>query len=263
MEHIDDVGRTVRLDRPATRVVSLCPSVTETLFALKLQDEVVGRTRFCVHPAGEVKRAQNVGGTKKVDESRIDALQPDLILAVKEENTPEIIAALETRYPVYVFDVRTPDDALRMIGQIGAMCDRESEAAKLEEEIRLRLSRMTPVSLRYAYLIWESPTMAVGGDTFIDSLLQEAGWENVLSTADVHYPTINPEEIRACQPDVVFLSSEPYPFKEQHISRYKALYPECDVRLIDGEISWFGAHMRQSLDQLAALNEQIRKRQAY
>ena len=244
-------------------MVSLCPSVTETLFALNLRDEVVGRTRFCIHPSEEVKRAQNVGGTKKVDDARIEALRPDLILAVKEENTQEIIASLETKYPVYVFDVRTPRDALRMIEQIGAMCGRQDEAAKLVEEIRERLLRLTPVVLRYAYLIWESPTMAVGGDTFIDSLLQTAGWQNVLADSLEHYPVTSLETIRKNIPDVVFLSSEPYPFKERHIAAYKAAFPDCDVQLIDGEFSWFGARMRQSLDKLAEMNDKMRKRQAY
>ncbi|MFW5652945.1 MAG: helical backbone metal receptor, partial [Planctomycetota bacterium] len=118
---IDDLGRSIHIDGSASaRVVSLCPSITETLFDLGCGTSVVGRTKYCIHPSPAVDSVPSIGGTKKIDLKAVLALAPSLVLAVKEENTREDVEALIARgLRVFVFDVQTVKQAMTMIRRIG------------------------------------------------------------------------------------------------------------------------------------------------
>lgn len=260
----DDLGRSVSLPFPPQRIVSLCPSQTETLLALGLSREVVGRTRYCIHPATQVSAITEVGGTKQLRLDAIRALQPDVVIAEKEENRREDVTALEAEWPVYVTDVRGFDSALRMIRGLGRVCSRTQEGESLAARIEQRWQQLRPLNppLRVAYLIWRKPWMAAGGDTYINDVLAHCGLDNVFAGHAGRYPETTPEEIQALAPDVVLLSSEPYPFKDEHLREFASCLPpgnQSKVLLVDGEaFSWYGARMLPAADVLQTIVEQLR-----
>lgn len=241
---IDALGRQVPLNDAPRRIVSLCPSQTELLFDLGAGEQVVGITKFCVHPADGVREKKRVGGTKKVDYDSIRGLNPDLVIAQKEENTPEMVETLARLCPVYVTDVVDIDSALQMIEQVGALVGREGAAREIVAEIQGGLDGLAPLPYaRVLYLIWREPWMAAGRGTFIHSVLGACGFDNVLDLD--RYPTLSVDQMRVLAPDVVFLSSEPYPFKERHLHEVAGLVAGARVHLVDGEVfSWYGSRMR-------------------
>lgn len=184
---LDQLGHIVHLPVPAKRIVSLVPSQTELLFDLGLDDAIVGITKFCTYPEEKVRHKTVVGGTKNFRLELIAQLEPDLIIGNREENDQEGIARLREKYPVWMSDIVTLDDALRMIRSVGHLTNRSSEASQLAHRIRLafqslviEVSRLvTPRSV--AYLIWREPYMAVASGTFIDSMLAYCGLDNVFS----------------------------------------------------------------------------------
>ena len=242
----------------AQRIISLVPSQTELLYSLGLDEEVVGITKFCVHPQTWFKTKQRVGGTKNFHLDRIYALKPDLILANKEENTQAQIEKLQTQYPVYISDIQTIKDALQMIADVGYLVNKKSEAAKLIEQINIAQQTHLQVATasKTLYLIWHQPYMAAGVDTFINDMMKAAGFENcVLSN---RYPSLSMDEIIALNPSHIFLSSEPFPFKQKHIDELKNVLPNAKVILVDGELfSWYGSRMLQSFEYFSRLNEQL------
>lgn len=252
----DDLGRRVELSFPPQRIISLCPSQTETLLALGLGQRVVGRTRYCIHPAAQVSVITEVGGTKQIKLAEIAALKPDLIIAEKEENRRGDVAALAQNFPVYVTDVRDVDSALRMIHSFGKLCAVESPAESLANRIEQRWQRLKPLpqSKNVAYLIWRKPWMVAGNDNYIDDVLKRCGLRNVFADHPCRYPEITLGEIVAWSPDVVLLSSEPYPFTDEHLVEFAARLPRSKVLLVDGEIfSWYGARMLKAADGLQDL----------
>ena len=249
----DPLGRPVALVQfPPQRIVSLCPSQTELLFALGAGPRVVGRTRWCIHPQPEVSAVAAVGGTKKVSRTRVAELQPDLILGEKEENTPELIAQLEAIAPTYVTNVESVADAHTMIAQVGALVGAEAEAARLSAAIAARWQGLAPAPpLRVAYLIWRAPWMGVGASTYIHSVLTQLGLVNALATLPGRYPEIRLEQLAALGVQRVLLSSEPYAFTPADA---EALAAELalPVDVVDGEaFSWYGARMLPAADVLA------------
>ncbi|MDX1530390.1 MAG: helical backbone metal receptor, partial [Rhodothermales bacterium] len=245
----DARGRGLALERPPRRIVSLVPSQTELLADLGLDDEVVGLTRFCVHPEGWKARKPVVGGTKNVRLDRVEALRPDLVLANREENEKAQVEALEAFAPVFVTDVSTVEDALRMIRTIGALVGRAERAEALAGEVAAGFAALEAAEpVRAAYLIWRSgdggPYMTVGGDTFIHDVMRRASLANVFGERS-RYPEVTAGEIAAARPDAVLLSSEPFPFGERHAAEVTAAVPGVPVRLVDGELfSWYGSRMR-------------------
>lgn len=227
------------------RIVSLVPSQTELLADLGLADRVAGITKFCIHPANWLKEKRIVGGTKQLHYERIQALQPDLILANKEENTREIVETLARDYPVWVSDIYTLKDALDMIKRVGELTATEAAAGELTQEIRQGFAQLRPPADRKAlYLIWRQPYMAAGESTFINDMLRRCGYQNLLPEGS-RYPQLGVEEITKLNPEVVLLSSEPYPFKEKHIDELRQLVPQAQIRLVDGEMfSWYGSRLR-------------------
>lgn len=258
LETTDALGRPVVLDRPPRRIVSLVPSQTELLADLGLDEEVVGLTRFCVHPGGWKARKPIVGGTKNLRLDRLAALRPDLVLANREENErAQVEAVAASGAPVYVTDVATVDDALAMIRSVGRLVDRAARAEALAGEIEAGFDALGAAEpVRAAYFIWRRPWMTTGGDTFIHDVMRRAGLANVFGER-TRYPGVTPEEVAAARPDVLLLSSEPYPFKEAHAAELEAATGVPAV-LVDGEpFSWYGSRMRLAPPYLQALRDRL------
>lgn len=225
------------------KIVSLVPSITEALFDLGLTGhEVVGRTKFCIHPKDKVKNVTIVGGTKNINIEKIKALQPDLILANKEENVKEQVEALMNDFKVMVTNVETVEDNYYLLKNLGKLIGREERAQLFNLKIYDVLNQAKlDTSIKTAYLIWKNPYMSVGSDTFIHRILSETGFENIFKNK-TRYPEITPEDL--AEADLIMLSSEPFPFKEKHIEELKVFYPDKKIMIVDGEaFSWYGTHI--------------------
>jgi ABC-type Fe3+-hydroxamate transport system substrate-binding protein len=251
---VDMLGREVTVPEHPKRIVSLVPSQTELLADLGLDEEVIGITKFCVHPDHWFRSKPRVGGTKTVHVDRVAALKPDLIFANKEENVREQIEALEQVAPVWVSDIHTLDEALQMIRQASTLCNKSERGQDIANKIQAAFASFNFSSgKRTAYCIWRRPWMWAGSDTFIHDLLQRCGLKNVL-TASLRYPEMDLAALSTLNPEIVLLSSEPYPFKEKHIAEVQEALPAAKVVLVDGEMfSWYGSRLLQSASYLAGL----------
>jgi ABC-type Fe3+-hydroxamate transport system substrate-binding protein len=244
----DQIGRTIVLPHFPRRIISLVPSQTELLFNLGLDEQVVGITKFCIHPASWFRSKPRIGGTKAIDPARIDALQPDLIIANKEENDRQQVEALAARYQVWVSDVKTLSDALTMIRSVGALTGKEAEAGELANEIDARFSILPtpPKTSPAAYLIWYKPWMAAGSDTFIHQMLRYCGFDNAFGDRD-RYPQIDTSdlnELTGILDLTILLSSESYPFRQRHIDEIHKTLPNAAILQVDGELfSWYGSRL--------------------
>ena len=222
------------------RIVSLVPSQTEFLHGIGLNEEVVGITKFCIHPNEWFKSKTRVGGTKTVNFEKIKELQPDLIIANKEENTQSEIEALQKLYTVYISDIYTLEDSYQMMADIGVMTNREVETEKIVLNIKSNFEELKQLNKRVLYLIWREPFMLAGQNTFINHLLNKCGLTNGFEDESSRYNEISKDEISKLNLDYIFLSSEPYPFKEKHIAELNE-YTNAKIILVDGEMfSWYG-----------------------
>ncbi|TPV35479.1 cobalamin-binding protein [Paucihalobacter ruber] len=241
-----------------SRIISLVPSQTELLVDLGLQSSLVGITKFCVHPKNLRKEVTVVGGTKQVHFEKIKALQPDMILCNKEENTLEMVLELEKIARVEVSDVNTFDDALQLIKFYGELFDTTPSANKLIEQILANRTKfqvkLTQIQRKKAaYFIWQQPYMVVANNTFINAMLEEAGFDNVFKFRS-RYPEIELTDKDLQQAEVILLSSEPFPFKKNHLEQFKNLFPEKDVIIADGEMfSWYGSRLFKCFDYFIQL----------
>jgi iron complex transport system substrate-binding protein len=239
------------------RIVSLCPSLTELVFDLGRGADLVGRTKFCVHPAGLVDAVEKVGGTKNPKVARIVELAPDLVLLNEEENRREDAEALAAAgVRCHVSFPRDAGETAAMVRDIGAALARPAAAERIAADIEARAARVREAArgrapVRYAYLIWREPWMVAGGDTFVSAMLALAGGENVFASPAERYPTVTPAELAAADPDAVLLSSEPFPFAGKHADELAALagLPRERFRLVDGELlSWHGSRTPAGID---------------
>lgn len=250
----DQLGRPVIVSPDPKRIISLVPSQTELLHDLGLGDRVVGITKFCVHPEEWFHHKTRVGGTKALHLDRIAALEPDLIIANKEENERLQIEALARDFPVWVSDITTLDEARQMIGQVADMTN--TDANELLDEIDREFAGLKPLRdpARTTYLIWNEPIMLAGKDTFIDHLMERCGLINIAPTG--RYPEIDDQWLKNEAPEHVLLSSEPFPFNETHRTRLQELLPNATVTLVDGEMfSWYGSRLRYAPSYLQNLLE--------
>lgn len=255
MKILDQLNRPVVLEEPPRRIVSLVPSQTELLYDLGLDEEVLGITKFCVHPSHWLKSKTVVGGTKQHHFDKIAALKPALIIANKEENTKENIEQLSADYPVYVSDVSDLKSALAMIGDLGRLCARKEKGIALCSAIEEKINNYLPPpnqKYRVLYLIWQEPFMAAGSDTFISAMLKAAGYENAIS--EKRYPKLSREEITQIKPDHIFFSSEPFPFAAKHLATFKNEFGADQLHLVDGEMfSWYGSRLLKAVDYWSEL----------
>jgi ABC-type Fe3+-hydroxamate transport system substrate-binding protein len=248
------------------RIVSLCPSLTELVFALGRGDELVGVTDYCVHPAEGVAAVEKVGGTKTPNVARIVELAPDIVLLNEEENRIEDAQALEA-HAVRCLNT-FPKDALEtaaMVRTIGAALQRDEAAERVALDIETRAKRVADAArgrreVSWAYLIWRKPWMSVNRDTFASALLSLAGGRNVFGDAPTRYPEIRIEELVAADPQLVLLCTEPFPFEARHIDELCTLtgWPRSRFRIADGEyLSWHGSRTPAGIDYAASLIDSV------
>ena len=256
----DSLGRKVTLPSIPQRIISTVPSQTELLHSLELDDKVIGITKFCTYPHLWYKTKDRIGGTKNLNIQKIKKLLPDLIIANKEENNEEQILELVKDFPIWVSDVATYEDALKMIHIVGVMTGKEEKATQLVQEIEVEfkiLNAYPPKILKSVYLIWKDPYMAVGGGTFINDMLCKSGFSNVFKNYS-RYPQIEIDELVQISPDILMLSSEPYPFQEKHLLELQPLLPHTKIVLVNGELfSWYGSRMVYAPAYFASLRQQI------
>jgi ABC-type Fe3+-hydroxamate transport system substrate-binding protein len=256
---VDMMGREVVVNYPPLRIVSLVPSQTELLYDLGLKEEVVGITKFCVHPDSWYREKTRVGGTKNVNMQRIAALQPDLIIANKEENTREQIEELAKLYPVWISDICDLNGAMDMINGVGRVTARIEQSIKMVDSILLNFNDLNKEysSKRVVYFIWKNPWMCAGGDTFISNIITRLGWINVFEDIK-RYPEVTLAALKETGAELILLSSEPYPFKQQHIDEIMQVMPQAQVMLVDGEMfSWYGSRLLHATGYFKSLLEQL------
>lgn len=249
------------------RIVSLCPSLTELVFDLGRGEALVGRTKFCVHPAELVGAIERVGGTKNPKVDRIVALAPDLVLMNEEENRREDAEALQAAgIRCHVSFPKTATDTAAMVRSIAAAIDARPEGERIAADIETRHRRVTAFArgrapVRFAYLIWREPLMTVSADTFVSALLTDAGGRNVFAARGDRYPSVSVDELADASPDVVLLSTEPFPFKSSHADELATLTGIARERfhIVDGElISWHGSRTPAGIDYAESVIEAAR-----
>jgi ABC-type Fe3+-hydroxamate transport system substrate-binding protein len=258
----DQMGREVTINFPPKRIVSIVSSQTELLFDLGLDQEIIGLTKFCIHPIEKFAERTKVGGTKKLNIDLIKDLKPDLIIGNKEENTQSDIEELSEHFPVWMSDIFTLDDAMKTIGEIGALVDRAPEASYLNHLISAGFNDLKTLALQHridkkiAYLIWRKPYMAAGKNTFIDDVLLTNGMTNVVKQD--RYPTITLEQLKTLNCELILLSSEPYPFGEKHIEEIQAVIPDAKIMLVDGEMfSWYGSRLVKAVQYFFEFQKEL------
>ena len=249
------------------RIVSLVPSLTEYLWALGLTEEVVGITKFCVHPKDWYENKTRVGGTKQLNISKIKQLEPELIIANKEENTKEAIEQLQKEFEVVLTDILDIEGALEALSTIGKAVDKEQQAQQLIAEIKVRFSQQKGLfkGQTFLYFIWKDPYFLVGKDTYIHSFLSHFGLKNACALE--RYPSLEDWKNHVATadkaPTYIFLSSEPYPFESKHIEQVQVLFPASQIILIDGEMcSWYGSRMLEAAAYMQQLAQMIKNQKA-
>jgi iron complex transport system substrate-binding protein len=260
----DQLGNQHTFETTPKRIVSLVPSQTELLFDLGLEDSIVGITKFCVHPFHLKSTKTIVGGTKQVKFDKIKALQPDIIICNKEENTKEIVDSLKVICPVWVTDIYTIEDNIKMIEDFGFLFNKRTEATKWIDKINFGYldfqKFMTDKSPRkVAYFIWANPYMVAGGNTFINELLKLNKFENIYDNHPKYegrYPEVVVQKMRIQgDPDLIFLSSEPFPFKDEHAFELGRHTHHATTVFVDGELfSWYGSRLVKAFDYFKKLH---------
>lgn len=260
----DSIGTSHTFTTTPKRIVSLVPSQTELLYELGLEESIVGITKFCVHPFHFKSTKTIIGGTKQVKVEVIKALKPDIIIGNKEENTKEIMESLQDICPVWVTDIFSIDDNLQMIQDFGILFNKRTEARKWRDKIQFAYQDFLQFMedkkpRRVAYFIWANPYMVAGGNTYIDALLQLNKFENIYANHpnyEGRYPEIVIQKMRIQgDPDVIFLSSEPFPFKDEHAFELGRFTHHATTIFVDGEMfSWYGSRVLKAFDYFKKLH---------
>jgi len=223
---------------------------------LGLEDEIVGITKFCIHPIDKVKNKLIVGGTKNFSLEKILQLNPDLVIANKEENQQQSIMELSKYVPVYTSYVNDFDSALNMIENIGLITDRKIQATEMTSKIENLFDELKVVDFKkkVIYMIWKQPFMTVGKNTFINSMIEKIGLINVFANKESNYPEISESEIINSDADLILLSTEPYKFSEKNFPKFNELLPNAKALVVNGEMfSWYGSRMQLSASYLQSL----------
>lgn len=252
--------RSVNLP-PQPGIVSLVPSLTELLYDLELDEQVTGITRFCIHPASWYRTKTRIGGTKDLKLPLIKSLRPGLIIASKEENVREQVEELALEFPVWLTDVRTLEGALLVIREAGLLLSRTVQAESLYLQVHESFKRLIPLAaepVSAVYLIWKNPYMTVGADTFIHDIMVAAGFVNMFGN-EQRYPVIDIAVLQSKKPQLLLLSSEPYPFRNDDLDELQELLPATRIVLVDGALfSWYGSRLRLSAAYLQLLKADTR-----
>lgn len=258
MQLIDQLGRLINIPKRPVRIISLCPSETETLAALVTPERIIGCTRYCKYPETLVSNLKHVGGTKQLDIDLIVKLEPDLLIAVREENDKAQIEQLANMFPVLILDPIDHASTLQSIQMIGEAVGETHRADRLMKDIEKAVSSLHQASgQRVLYLIWRKPYMAVGGGTFIGTMLESLGLTNAGTALSGRYPVLDDEAIKRADPELIFASSEPFPFQDKHVSELQKRFPDCAIHLVDGEA--FGWHGVRTLQLSSVLNTLVQR----
>jgi ABC-type Fe3+-hydroxamate transport system substrate-binding protein len=245
-----------------SRIISLVPSITELLYYIDLEEEVLANTKFCVHPAKWRKTKTRIGGTKNVNIDLIKKLNPDLIIANKEENVREQVELLSKDFDIFVSDVNNLNDAINMIRIVGTLTGKGASALQLCNQIHIDFKRLADKivlkpKIKTGYLIWRNPYMTVGGDTFINDMMMYCGMENIYGD-NKRYPKIDLKELIIKKCELLILSSEPYPFKEKHVNEIQSLMPGIKILLANGEMfSWYGSRLLKATNYFENIQKNI------
>lgn len=244
----DQINNVIEIKSVPKRIISLVPSQSELLWDLGLRDELVGITKFCIYPDEMFKSVERIGGTKTLNLQKIRELNPDLIIGNKEENDEKQIIELQKEFPVWMSDIYNLQDALFMIHAIGEIVNRVEEAKVIRATIEISFLNLNKINQSVLYLIWNNPFMAAGKATFIGDMINKMGLKNVLIDSEGRYPQLTIEAIKQLNPELVYLSSEPFPFGLKHIEELKTILPESKIQLVDGEMfSWYGSRLLKSV----------------
>jgi ABC-type Fe3+-hydroxamate transport system substrate-binding protein len=261
--YIDQINFRIELEQIPQKIISLVPSQTELLATLGLQSSLAGITKYCIYPPEVFLSVPHVGGTKSIDIELIKKINPDLIIANKEENPKDHIEELRSRFPVWTSDVSNLYEALDMIHCIGSITNTHDAARELINKINASFKNLehTTKTLSHfpktIYLLWRKPYMGAGGDTFIHDMLDRCGFDNALYY-EKRYPELTKQQIKEINPEIIFLSSEPFPFKEKHINELKKICPNARIFLVDGEyFSWYGSRLTQTVDYMKKLTDEV------
>ncbi len=242
------------------RIVSLVPSQTELLYYLGLYESIVGVTKFCEVPSDYAfAKPTLIGGTKNIDLVKLKSLHPDFILANKEENTKNQIEELQKDYLVYVSDIKNLFDAEQMIKDVSNITHTKHRAEDLLNHIKQAFSLLSVSMKVYSccYIIWKNPWMTIGSDTFIHNMLEQSGFKNVFFDR-LRYPSITLQEIKDKEPEIIFLSTEPFPFKKSHVQEMQQIFNKSRVILVDGSIfSWYGSRIIQLPQYVLSLRNDL------
>jgi ABC-type Fe3+-hydroxamate transport system substrate-binding protein len=263
----DQLGVSHFFETAPKRIVSLVPSQTELLYDLGLEDRIVGITKFCVHPYHFKSTKKIVGGTKEVHFDKIKELFPDIIICNKEENTLEMVNELRKICPVWVTDIITVEDNFKMIFDFGQLFNCRVEAQKWNDKLAFALNdfkdfiKEKPFK-KVAYFIWKDPYMVAGSDNFINELLKLNNFNNMYDKnpkISERYPEIDLRKIKSEEnPDIIFLSSEPFPFKESDALEIEQLTHHVKVILVDGEMfSWYGSRLLKAFDYFKKIHQEL------
>tara|TARA_R110002073_G_scaffold145532_2_gene297649 strand:+ start:13713 stop:14507 length:795 start_codon:yes stop_codon:yes gene_type:complete len=263
MEITDQIGRVLQISKTPLRIISLVPSQTELLFDLGLENSIVGITKFCIHPLHAKQTKKIVGGTKNINIDKIKELHPDIILCNKEENTKDIVEACEKICTTHVSDIFTLNDSKQLISEYGILFKRKAEATSMVEKLNFKLNEFQSYieekpKLKVAYFIWRNPWMVAANNTFINHLLELNKYENIFTNKE-RYPEIELKNIQVeGNPEWVFLSSEPFPFKDEHALEIKQCINQAETILVDGEMfSWYGSRLLKAFDYFKNLRDRI------
>lgn len=254
----DQLGRGLHFETIPQRLVCLVPSLTELLVDLGLRSKLVGVTKFCVHPKDIKESAEIIGGTKNVKLDKIKALQPDFILANKEENTFEDIDLLSNELKVYVSDINNLKDLKGLITDISFLFGVAVKGRQLIEDIESQFLDFqnfikNKPKLKVAYFIWKKPWMVVGSSTFINYMLELNNFENVYAHLQ-RYPEVDIKALKRV--DYVLLSSEPFPFKEGHKAELSV--EDYKIEIVDGEyFSWYGSRLVKAFSYFKSLRDKL------
>jgi ABC-type Fe3+-hydroxamate transport system substrate-binding protein len=232
----------------------LVPSLTELLVDLGLKEYIVGITKFCVHPTELRKEKTIVGGTKNPKIEAIAFLKPDIILCNKEENTKEIVRVCSEISTVHVSDIYTIEDTIALIEMYGALFDCSPKAAEIIKNLKDKIENFKQFlipkkQLNVAYFIWKNPWMVAANNTFINHLLALNKFDNIFKNLE-RYPEVQILELEKKEDlALILLSSEPYPFKEKHITELQISVGKIKIILADGELfSWYGTRLLHSFE---------------
>jgi ABC-type Fe3+-hydroxamate transport system substrate-binding protein len=245
-EFKDQLRNKITLAEKPRRIISLVPSQSEFLWDIGLREELVGITKFCIHPDEMFRTVDRVGGTKQLNVKKIRSLRPDLIIGNKEENEESQIKELQKEFPVWMSDIVSLDDAFEMMSALGDLIGRSVEATGIIQSLRQSLPGIQNIfsGQSVAYFIWNDPYMLAANNTFINYILNYIGFKNAADQLN-RYPKLTDEELQKMNPEFCFLSSEPFPFKEKHVRELQKKIPHSKIIIVDGEIfSWYGSRLR-------------------